>query len=235
MSTLEASNQKKKKICLHVCILAYFHFSFAKKMIKEMVYLTIFSHLPYLSSVLCSLNESMPLVTKQLQHLWGVPVIRTLFSDVLSKKLESQEPTPPPPQPSTSQNNLPVKSKFLSSVVIFLNKHNVCLFFNKGFEYFLNSCVSVFFFFKDLFKRAFQKSASVRNILKPVGGKRVDSAEVQKVCSICVLYQTALSTLTQIRLQILTGQSKDLVFYLNLKVRRIQYSVSAHSVFLFFF
>lgn len=57
----------------------------------------------------------------------------------------------------------------------------------------------------DLFKRAFQKSASVRNILKPVGGKRVDSAEVQKVCSICVLYQTALTTLTQIRLQILTG------------------------------
>ncbi|XP_034726652.1 ubiquitin-protein ligase E3B isoform X1 [Etheostoma cragini] len=114
----------------------------------------------------CSLNESMPLVTKQLQYLWGVSVIRTLFSDVLSKKLESQEPTPPPPQPSTSQNNLPVKN---------------------------------------LFKRAFQKSASVRNILKPVGGKRVDSAEVQKVCSICVLYQTALSTLTQIRLQILTG------------------------------
>ncbi|MEQ2279947.1 Ubiquitin-protein ligase E3B [Ameca splendens] len=112
------------------------------------------------------LNESMPLVTKQLQHLWGVSVIRTLFSDVLSKKLESQESTPPPPQPSTSQNNLPVKN---------------------------------------LFKRAFQKSASVRNILKPVGGKRVDSAEVQKVCSICVLYQTALSTLTQIRLQILTG------------------------------
>ncbi|KAM8886763.1 ubiquitin-protein ligase E3B isoform 3-T3 [Spinachia spinachia] len=112
------------------------------------------------------LNESMPLVTKQLQYLWGVSVIRTLFSDVLSKKLESLDPTPPPPQPSTSQNNLPVKN---------------------------------------LFKRAFQKSASVRNILKPVGGKRVDSAEVQKVCSICVLYQTALSTLTQIRLQILTG------------------------------
>lgn len=54
----------------------------------------------------------MPLVTKQLQYLWGVSVIRTLFSDVLSKKLESQEPTPPPPQPSTSQNNLPVKSKY---------------------------------------------------------------------------------------------------------------------------
>ncbi|KAM9811228.1 ubiquitin-protein ligase E3B [Neosynchiropus ocellatus] len=112
------------------------------------------------------LNESMPLVTKQLQYLWGVSIIRTLFNDVLAKKLESQDPTLSPPQPSTSQNNLPVKS---------------------------------------LFKRAFQKSASVRNILKPVGGKRVDSAEVQKVCSICVLYQTALSTLTQIRLQILTG------------------------------
>lgn len=120
-------------------------------------------------SVDYGLNESMPLVTKQLQNLWGVSIIRSLFSDVLSKRLESQEPTPPPlppPQPSTSQNNLPVKN---------------------------------------LFKRAFQKSASVRNILKPVGGKRVDSAEVQKVCSICVLYQTALSTLTQIRLQILTG------------------------------
>uniref|UniRef100_A0A667ZWG0 Ubiquitin-protein ligase E3B n=1 Tax=Myripristis murdjan TaxID=586833 RepID=A0A667ZWG0_9TELE len=102
------------------------------------------------------LNESMPLVTKQLQYLWGVPVIRTLFSDVLSKKLEIK-----------SDQNLSLLT--------------------------------------DLFKRAFQKSASVRNILKPVGGKRVDSAEVQKVCSICVLYQTALSTLTQIRLQILTG------------------------------
>lgn len=65
----------------------------------------------------------------------------------------------------------------------------------------------------DLFKRAFQKSASVRNILKPVGGKRVDSAEVQKVCSICVLYQTALSTLTQIRLQILTGQYQNLTIF----------------------
>ncbi|XP_032084909.1 ubiquitin-protein ligase E3B [Thamnophis elegans] len=108
------------------------------------------------------LNESMPLLTKQLQHLWGAPMIRILFSDVLSKKLlESQ----PPPAPSP-QNSLPVKS---------------------------------------LFRRAFQKSTSVRNILKPIGGKRVDSAEVQKVCSICVLYQMALTTLTQIRLQILTG------------------------------
>jgi len=56
----------------------------------------------------------MPLVTKQLQYLWGVAIIRTLFSDVLSKRLESQEATPPSPQqPSTSQNNLPVKSEFL--------------------------------------------------------------------------------------------------------------------------
>lgn len=33
----------------------------------------------------------------------------------------------------------------------------------------------------------------------------MDSTEVRKVCSICVLYQTSLTTLTQIRLQILTG------------------------------
>ncbi|XP_041891096.1 ubiquitin-protein ligase E3B isoform X2 [Corvus kubaryi] len=113
------------------------------------------------------LNESMPLLTKQLQHLWGVHMIRILFSDVLSKKLlENQEIAQLPAQPVSPQNSLPMKN---------------------------------------LFKRAFQKSASVRNILKPVGGKRVDSAEVQKVCSICVLYQTTLTTLTQIRLQILTG------------------------------
>ncbi|XP_054852100.1 ubiquitin-protein ligase E3B isoform X2 [Eublepharis macularius] len=113
------------------------------------------------------LNESMPLLTKQLQHLWGVHLIRILFSDVLSKKLQENPDAVRAAAPSTSpQNSLPMKS---------------------------------------LFKRAFQKSASVRNILKPVGGKRVDSAEVQKVCSVCVLYQMALTTLTQIRLQILTG------------------------------
>uniref|UniRef100_A0A8C4PSL8 Ubiquitin-protein ligase E3B n=1 Tax=Equus asinus TaxID=9793 RepID=A0A8C4PSL8_EQUAS len=116
-------------------------------------------------SVDYGLNESMPLITKQLQFLWGVPLIRIFFSDILSKKLlESQEPAHG--QPASPQNVLPVKN---------------------------------------LLKRAFQKSASVRNILRPVGGKRVDSAEVQKVCNICVLYQTSLTTLTQIRLQILTG------------------------------
>ncbi|XP_021559100.1 ubiquitin-protein ligase E3B isoform X3 [Neomonachus schauinslandi] len=116
-------------------------------------------------SVDYGLNESMPLITKQLQFLWGVPLIRIFFCDILSKKLlENQEPAHV--QPASPQNVLPVKN---------------------------------------LLKRAFQKSASVRNILRPVGGKRVDSAEVQKVCNICVLYQTSLTTLTQIRLQILTG------------------------------
>lgn len=118
-------------------------------------------------SVDYGLNDSMYLITKQLQFLWGVPLIRIFFSDILSKKLlEPPEPAPAQPQPSSPQTVLPVKS---------------------------------------LLKRAFQKSASVRNILKPVGGRRVDSTEVRKVCSICVLYQTSLTTLTQIRLQILTG------------------------------
>ncbi|KAM4049389.1 ubiquitin-protein ligase E3B [Anomaloglossus baeobatrachus] len=113
------------------------------------------------------LNESMPLLTKQLQHLWGVHMIRILFREVLSKKLAENQDVSVVTSPSSSpQNNLPMKN---------------------------------------LFKRAFQKSASVRHILKPIGGKRVDSQEVQKVCNICVLYQTALTTLTQIRLQILTG------------------------------
>jgi len=66
----------------------------------------------------------MPLVTKQLQCLWGVPVICTLFCDVLSKKLETQDPTPPPSlQPSSLQNNLPVKSEqqFETKKFFFLN------------------------------------------------------------------------------------------------------------------
>lgn len=53
----------------------------------------------------------MPLVTKQLQFLWGVPLIRTLFCDILSKKLqESQEPVPV--APASPQNMLPVKSEW---------------------------------------------------------------------------------------------------------------------------
>ncbi|OXB62164.1 hypothetical protein ASZ78_015346, partial [Callipepla squamata] len=138
------------------------------------------------------LNESMPLLTKQLQHLWGVHMIRILFSDVLSKKLlENQEIAQLPTQPVSPQNSLPMKSQFCRVAFVY-----VCLCPEPLF------CVLPS---PDLFRRAFQKSASVRHILKPVGGKRVDSAEVQKVCSICVLYQTTLTTLTQIRLQILTG------------------------------
>lgn len=59
-----------------------------------------------------SLNESMPLITKQLQFLWGVPLIRIFFSDILSKKLlENQEPAHV--QPASPQNVLPVKSEWL--------------------------------------------------------------------------------------------------------------------------
>lgn len=54
----------------------------------------------------------MPLITKQLQFLWGVPLIRIFFSDILSKKLlESQEPAHG--QPASPQNVLPVKSEWL--------------------------------------------------------------------------------------------------------------------------
>ncbi|MGH0183681.1 UNVERIFIED_CONTAM: hypothetical protein FKN15_012875 [Acipenser sinensis] len=67
------------------------------------------------------LNESMPLVTKQLQYLWGVTVIRTLFSDVLSKKLENQEPAQSGAQSSTQQTNLPVKTLWLKLFMECLN------------------------------------------------------------------------------------------------------------------
>lgn len=58
----------------------------------------------------------MHLITKQLQFLWGVPLIRIFFKDILSKKLlENQEPahTQPPPAATTSpQNVLPMKSEW---------------------------------------------------------------------------------------------------------------------------
>lgn len=57
------------------------------------------------------LNESMPLITKQLQFLWGVPLIRIFFSDILSKKLlENPEPAHVPP--ASPQSVLPVKSEW---------------------------------------------------------------------------------------------------------------------------
>lgn len=59
-----------------------------------------------------SLNDSMYLITKQLQFLWAVPLIRILFSDILSRKLlEHAEPAPVQPQPSSPQTVLPVKSE----------------------------------------------------------------------------------------------------------------------------
>ncbi|KAB1255567.1 Ubiquitin-protein ligase E3B [Camelus dromedarius] len=143
-------------------------------------------------SVDYGLNESMPLITKQLQFLWGVPLIRIFFSDILSKKL-LENPEPAHVQPASPQNVLPVKSEWGSRLARGSPRPKCSLRL---------PCMPAPL---SLLKRAFQKSASVRNILRPVGGKRVDSAEVQKVCNICVLYQTSLTTLTQIRLQILTG------------------------------
>nr|XP_008123946.1 PREDICTED: ubiquitin-protein ligase E3B [Anolis carolinensis] len=59
------------------------------------------------------LNESMPLLTKQLQHLWGVHLIRILFSDVLSKKLqENQDGARTQAQAASPQNSLPMKSQY---------------------------------------------------------------------------------------------------------------------------
>lgn len=54
----------------------------------------------------------MYLITKQLQFLWGVPLIRILFSDILNTKLlEHAEPAPVQPQPASPQTVLPVKSE----------------------------------------------------------------------------------------------------------------------------
>lgn len=53
----------------------------------------------------------MPLLTKQLQHLWGIHLIRILFSDVLSKKLlENQETSHLQTSMTSPQNSLPMKS-----------------------------------------------------------------------------------------------------------------------------
>lgn len=52
----------------------------------------------------------MHLITRQLQFLWSVPLIRIFFCDILSKKL-LEPPEPVPVQPSPPQNVLPVKSE----------------------------------------------------------------------------------------------------------------------------
>lgn len=128
----------------------------------------------------------MPLVTKQLQHLWGVPVIRTLFSDVLSKKLESQEPTPPPPQPSTSQNNLPVKSKFLSSVVIFLSKHNVYFLINVLNTFWTPVSLFFFLFFKTFSNEHFRSQPPCVTSWNQSGGSGSTQLKFRKcAASVC--------------------------------------------------
>lgn len=52
----------------------------------------------------------MHLITRQLQFLWSVPLIRIFFCDILSKKL-LEPPELVPVQPSPPQNVLPVKSE----------------------------------------------------------------------------------------------------------------------------
>lgn len=79
-----------------------------------------------------SLNESMPLITRQLQFLWGVPLIRIFFSDILSKKLlESQEPAAHV-QPASPQNVLPVKSEWLERARPWLRGAQVQLWVSRG-------------------------------------------------------------------------------------------------------
>lgn len=71
----------------------------------------------------------MPLLTKQLQHLWGVHMIRILFSDVLSKKLlENQEIAQLPAQPTSPQNSLPMKSQFWKDLGFFFFFVCVCVY-----------------------------------------------------------------------------------------------------------
>lgn len=78
----------------------------------------------------------MPLLTKQLQHLWGVHMIRILFCDVLSKKLlENQEIAPLPTQPLSPQNSLPMKSQSQSGAGLGALCTRVSLAASQGFAF----------------------------------------------------------------------------------------------------
>ncbi|KAI8501105.1 Ubiquitin-protein ligase E3B, partial [Branchiostoma belcheri] len=58
---------------------------------------------------------------------------------------------------------------------------------------------------KKAFKKALQKSSVKLKEMRSSGGRKLDSPEVLSVCHVCVLYQSCLKTLTQLKLDILTG------------------------------
>lgn len=73
---------------------------------------------------------------------------------------------------------------------------------NSGFEY-LNQQNSLLPGPGNIFKRAIE-SRTNKNVSQK-NNRLLENAEVRKVISICSLYQTALNTLSQLKLDILTG------------------------------
>lgn len=63
----------------------------------------------------------------------------------------------------------------------------------------------MFVFFSGIFKKALEKASSSR--LTTVRYKRLGSPETTLVALTCNLYETALATLTQMKLDILTGNA----------------------------
>lgn len=80
----------------------------------------------------------------------------------------------------------------------------------------------VFVFFSGIFKKALEKASSSR--LTTIRYKRLGSPETTLVALTCNLYETALATLTQMKLDILTGNAV-LIFVICISIDDLNISI----------
>ncbi|XP_042211547.1 ubiquitin-protein ligase E3B-like [Homarus americanus] len=127
------------------------------------------------------LNESLALVKSQLQLLWSGSVIRVMFSSLSNLVIDQELPTHDP-------NNT---SGFTAS-------STTSSFAN------LSSMTP-----SNLLKKALERklsSSSTGGSLRGGGSRKLGSPAVATVAMVCSMYHTAITTLSQLRMDILTGE-----------------------------
>ncbi|RWS12158.1 ubiquitin-protein ligase E3B-like protein [Dinothrombium tinctorium] len=139
------------------------------------------------------LHESLSHVKEQLQCLWSSQLIQVLFSQLfeLNEKVKSQ-----PPSRRGSVINTVSREGYNPAIMAITAKESIEM--SSGF-----------------LKRALEKAASVvnKNGNSSVSGchtcsgpvRKMGTSEVTTISLICSMYVAALSTLTQVKLDILTG------------------------------
>lgn len=123
------------------------------------------------------LHESLVYVKKQLQLLWSGQMIKVVFSHLFEMNANMIGIFPQTPV-STTENSVQQSPSRSSSMC-------------SGYH-----C-------QGIFKKALERASSTRS--GNIRYKRLGSPETTVVALTCCLYETALATLTQMRLDILTG------------------------------